>query len=173
VVRGYGGHYVNRTFVHMFPFRNYDEWTVSALHQIYYRDGEEGCREAGKLLDECLPHWLELDFEKYTKSILSNFVVRYRALRSSGNKAYDRHHIVLLYDYRNLHETLMWLNESYGVPLLPGTNDKVNSARPDESCSEEESLLGKFHDCFSGDLAGLHNTTVVQRTGRRKKKSGN
>lgn len=70
--------YDTRSFLHLFPFRNYDEWATSALHQISYRDGEEGCEKEDELLDECLPHQYELDFGKYTKSIMAEFIAQFK-----------------------------------------------------------------------------------------------
>ena len=61
-----------------------------------------------------------------------------------------------MYNYLHLHETLAWLNDAYGVPLLLGTDARLNSARPAESCEEEARLMKKFHDCFSDKLSGLH-----------------
>lgn len=51
-------------FMHMFPFRHYNEWVVSALNQISFRDGEKGCIATEKLLKKCQPHKYELDFGK-------------------------------------------------------------------------------------------------------------
>ena len=66
--------YTNRTFLHMFPFRQYNTWAKSALHQVSYREGEGGCNETNLLLDECIPHRYELDFDKYTKSNMAKFI---------------------------------------------------------------------------------------------------
>mmetsp|Transcript_29305 Transcript_29305/g.54093 ORF Transcript_29305/g.54093 Transcript_29305/m.54093 type:complete len:381 (+) Transcript_29305:168-1310(+) len=155
ITKNYTQFYPTRSFLHMFPFRNYDEWAISALHQISYRDGEDGCREMDGLLDQCLPHSYELNFGRYTKSILADFIELSKRLRPKigGN---NDHHILLLYNYQYLNKTLMVLNDAWGVPLLPGTETKVNSVRPDESCKDEERLMKKFHDCFSDKLVELH-----------------
>jgi len=78
ISRNFKDFYNTRSFLHLFPFRNYDEWATSALHQISYRDGEEGCEKEDELLDECLPHQYELDFGKYTKSIMAEFIAQFK-----------------------------------------------------------------------------------------------
>ena len=149
--------YNERTFLHMFPFRRYDAWSVSALHQVSYRDGESGCNETGILLDECKPHQYELDFDRYTKSNMAKFlrsllhVAGTAAMASSSSKhdvavvvgnddeENDYYHVnkedvmsrhqILLYDYSHLHETIHFLSSNdYGVSNLPGTEMKINTA---------------------------------------------
>ena len=71
LIQGYTMHYGSRTFLHMFPFRTYDEWARSALHQVSYRGGEEECRDTETLLDDCKPHRYYLDLDRYTKSTLA------------------------------------------------------------------------------------------------------
>jgi hypothetical protein len=66
--------YTTRTFLHMFPFRQYNAWSKSALHQVSYRDGEMGCNDTKLLVEECIPHRYELDFDKYTKSNMAKFI---------------------------------------------------------------------------------------------------
>mmetsp|Transcript_14937 Transcript_14937/g.32419 ORF Transcript_14937/g.32419 Transcript_14937/m.32419 type:complete len:378 (-) Transcript_14937:2394-3527(-) len=164
IIQNYTNFYDTRTFLHMFPFRNYDEWAVSALHQLAFRDardekGEEECQHMDTLLDQCLPHRrYELDFAKYTKSILANIIKSFKRVRSSKRKegVDDRHHM-LLYNYVHLDETLAWLSsDDFGVQRLPGTAQQINSVRPDDSCKGEKKMMKKYHDCFSDELAGLH-----------------
>ena len=61
-----------------------------------------------------------------------------------------------MHDYRRVDETLTWLHDEHGVPLLPGTDGRENSERPEGSCEGEEEMLEKFHKCFSEELRGLH-----------------
>ena len=133
------------------PFQNYDEWATSALHQISFRDGEEGCEKEDKLLDKCFPHQYELDFGKYTKSIMAKFL-----WQISGRSNVNAHHHILLHGFERLDDTLTWLDASFGVPLLPETGKKLNSDRPKESCKNEEIMMKKFHNCFSDELTGLY-----------------
>ncbi|KAL7540493.1 hypothetical protein ACHAXR_013441 [Thalassiosira sp. AJA248-18] len=148
--------YDTRTFLHLFPFRNYDEWVTSALHQISYRDGEEGCQKTEGLLSQCSPHRYELNFQRYTKFILAEFIKSFESLRTRRGERVKDHHHILIHNYLYLDQTLTWLNDNYGVPLLPGTERKINSARPAESCKDEESIIKKFHDCFTNELAELY-----------------
>ena len=152
----------------MFPFRNYDQWAISALHQVSYREGEVGCHEAELLLDECKPHRYKLDFDKYTKAILKTFVHSFSWVRNnSGDERVKDHHYMLLYDYLFLDKTLGWLaDDNYGVPKLPGTERKINSASTTlengharvqlDPCREEANMMEKYHRCFSDELAFLY-----------------
>ena len=150
--------YHNRTFLHLFPFRNYDEWVASAMNQISKRDGEEGCQYTLNLVKECQPHKYELNFERYTKFILSEFISSYRRVRKrNSDMDVNGHHHVLIYNYLHLDETLTWLHERFGVPLLAGTAKKMNTAPPDfEPCKDAKLIMRKFHDCFSESLARLY-----------------
>mmetsp|Transcript_12925 Transcript_12925/g.30553 ORF Transcript_12925/g.30553 Transcript_12925/m.30553 type:complete len:396 (-) Transcript_12925:29-1216(-) len=138
-----------RIFLHLFPFRNYDEWLVSALRQIYYREGEKGCRKEMKLLEDCQPHKYEMDYKKYVKAGLAKFVKSLkRKMKENDESEWRRHHHALLYNYVHLDRLMSWLNDNCDVPLLPGTQERLNSNRPNETCSEEEQLLSLFHNCF-------------------------
>lgn len=117
-----------------------------------------------RLLDECLPHRWELNFDHYAKPVLAALVRSVRRLGSTMGRAgvdvADHHHIVL-YDYAKLDGTMGMLSADddaggFGVPPLPGTNASLNSVRPEESCRDEEAMLKKFHDCFTDRLADLH-----------------
>ena len=180
LTRSYAGHYHNRTFLHMFPYRNYDSWARSALHQISYREGEDGCRKMDELLDECLPHRYELNFEMYTKSSLVEYARSYLRVANVTGLGMDivgDRHRALLYDHRYLHETLGWLYDdgrkedddddrgNGGVSRLAGTDRRINTANTTlesglprvqiEPCANEGTMLEKFHDCFSDDLGTL------------------
>jgi hypothetical protein len=142
------------SFLHLFPFRNYDEWAVSALRQIYFREGEEGCLKENELLDECQPHRYELNFERYPKSSIAYFLDSYRRVRRN-KVGFTDHHLMLMYDYRYLHEVLVTLNAKYDIPLLAGTDAMMNSERPKGTCEDDVKMLKKFHDCFSDGLESL------------------
>jgi hypothetical protein len=133
-------------FIHMFPFRNYDDWAKSALKQRY---DKQACTHAKQLLDECSPSSHEIDFRKYGKTQLSTFkeLVVQRMI--------DRHesHIFVLYHHRELNEVMEKLSNVYDVPWLPGSDGKGNVVRPEGTC--DDSLLQQFHDCFSSELMEL------------------
>lgn len=155
LVENYTRFHGDSAFLHLFPMRPYDEWVVSALRQVYFRDGEEGCRREDALLDRCLPHKYELDMSRYGKAALSYWMSSYKHLRKreGGSLGVEDHHWVLLYDYRYLHDTLANLNRMYDVPLLEGTDAKKNSERPGGTCKDDVAMLKKFHDCFTDQLA--------------------
>eukprot|EP01082_Thalassiosira_pseudonana_P009115 g8144.t1 g8144 contig27:286573-287614(+) len=136
LILNYTTMYDTSTFLHVFPFRQYDEWVASALKQIHFRDGDDGCNEAEELLDRCQPHKYELDFGKYGKSYLAYFIHSLRMVRKSRKNrgTVNAHHHILLYDYTTLDGTMQGLNRLYGVPLLKGTDEKENSVRPGGTC---------------------------------------
>eukprot|EP00584_Thalassiosira_punctigera_P009039 CAMPEP_0172529076 /NCGR_PEP_ID=MMETSP1067-20121228/3247_1 /TAXON_ID=265564 ORGANISM="Thalassiosira punctigera, Strain Tpunct2005C2" /NCGR_SAMPLE_ID=MMETSP1067 /ASSEMBLY_ACC=CAM_ASM_000444 /LENGTH=399 /DNA_ID=CAMNT_0013313065 /DNA_START=26 /DNA_END=1225 /DNA_ORIENTATION=+ len=138
------------TFVHMFPFRNYDDWAASALKQAYDRSGERGCKKTGELLERCEPSRMEIDFRKYGKTELSRFKegVMQRMREGRGED-----HMFLLYYHRELNQVLERLSDAYGVPLLPGADGKGKEKRRKGTCNAK--LLRKFHNCFSSELMNL------------------
>ena len=60
--------YDNTLFIHMFPFRMYDEWARSALKQQYDARGSKGCNTAKSLLEKCKHNRMEIDFRQYGKT---------------------------------------------------------------------------------------------------------
>lgn len=140
----------DRAFIHMFPFRNYDEWAKSALKQAYDRGRETGCQKAEMLLNRCKPSIMELDFRKYGKTDLSMF----KELVVQRMNEKNENHIFLLYYHRELNDVLSLLSEMYDIPLLPGSNGHGKDKRPEGTCDDE--LLDKFHSCFSSELMDLN-----------------
>jgi len=156
--------YDNVTFVHMFPFRNYDEWARSAMKQQYDRGREGGCDRAESMLERCKHNNMEIDFRKYGKTELSRFkdgAVRRMHYEDDGggnsseeeNEGGEERHVFLLYHHRELKEVLEKLSNVYGVPPLPGSNGKGKEKRPEGTCDGK--LLDMFHDCFSSKLMEL------------------
>ncbi|KAL7463781.1 hypothetical protein ACHAXS_004132 [Conticribra weissflogii] len=142
-------------FFHMFPFRNYDEWVFSALEQIRFRDGEEGCQDLKRLLKKCKPHKYEVDFMKYGKTRLFAFIQVVKDIRWSFKVEYSNHHI-FLYDYERTDETVKQLSEKLGIPHLKGLDKKVNSHGVEKEVCEKEHMLSEmFHGCFSSMLTKL------------------
>lgn len=137
------------TFIHMFPFRTYDEWAASALKQAFDRGGQTECNRAEKLVDQCKPSRMEIDFRKYGKTDLSNF----KELAVPRMNEKGESHIFILYYHRDLDKVLSMLSELYRIPLLPGSDGHGKDKRPVGTC--DESILNKFHDCFSSQLMEL------------------
>lgn len=132
------------TFIHMFPFRRFDEWAVSAMKQVFVGHSEAGCNAAAQRLEKC-DGWLELDFTKYSKMALSKML---GIMKRRGDQSPTHH--VFLYDYSQVHPTLEQLCHAYKVPALQYLNLQYKQIRQDGSCPNE--TLQKFHDCFDEQL---------------------
>ncbi len=142
--------YNHAMFIHMFPFRNYDEWARSALKQQYDRGRENGCKKTEALLEECKHSRMEIDFRKYGKTELSKFK---EGVVQRMNEREGEQHIFLLYHHRELNEVLSKLSDLYSIPLLPGSDGKGKETRPEGTCDDR--LLEMYHDCFSSQLMEL------------------
>ncbi|KAL9179085.1 hypothetical protein ACHAXT_000127 [Thalassiosira profunda] len=136
-------------FVHMFPFRQYDEWAASALKQAYDRGRETGCEKAEALMADCTPSRMEIDFRKYGKTELSKF--KEGVVKRMDEKG--ERHVFLLYHHRELDGVLGRLSEAYDIPTLPGSSGRGKEVRPEGTC--DGGVLERFHDCFSGRLMEL------------------
>ena len=137
------------TFIHMFPFRTYDEWARSALKQAFDRGGQRGCDSASKLIDECVPSRMEIDFRKYGKTDLSKF----KEVAVQRMNDYNESHIFILYHHRELEKVLQILSGVYNVPNLPGSDGHGKLKRPEGTC--DDGILDRYHDCFSHQLMEL------------------
>lgn len=137
------------TFIHMFPFRTYDEWAASAMKQAFDRGGLTECSRAERLVDQCIPSNMEIDFRKYGKTDLSNFKELVVPRMNKKNES----HIFILYFHRDLDKVLTMLSGGYKIPLLPGSDGHGKETRPEGTC--DQSILKKFHDCFSSELMEL------------------
>ncbi|KAL7537559.1 hypothetical protein ACHAWF_005807 [Thalassiosira exigua] len=135
------------TFIHLFPFRNFDDWAMSAMKQIYVGHEGAGCKEVAQRLERC-HGWLELDFAKYSKLPLANMlgIMERRESRSPV-------HNFLLYDFSQVDIVLMRLCQLYDVPMPPYLDMQYKNTRQDGSCPYE--ILSKFHYCFDGELTNL------------------
>ena len=144
-------------FIHMFPFRNYDDWTKSALKQQYDRGKEDACDRTRSLLEECKPNNMEIDFRQYGKTVLSKFkegVVQRMTMMNNNKDNMDKEkHIFLLYHHRQLNRVLETLSDVYRIPLLPGSDTKKIGKQKEGTCDAK--LLDMFHDCFSSELMEL------------------
>ena len=141
-------------FVHMFPFRNYDEWAASALKQTYVRNGESGCNKTKQMFDRCQQSRMEIDFRKYGKTELSQFksgVVE----RMQEEGVDEEDHVFVVYHHRELHDVLGVLSNIYGVPLLPGSDGRGKEKRREGTCRDVDGILDTFHGCFSDELMEL------------------
>ena len=144
------GRFANASFFHMYPFRNYDDWAISALKQIYDRGGAEQCEKEGASMDDaCTDRRPELSFSKYTKARMSIAVPR---VARRVDDMEESHHVVL-YPYAEIDALLALFHEAYAVPLLPESAEMHHAKRPEGTC--DGSILDKFHECFAHRLDEL------------------
>ncbi len=139
----------NTSFFHLYPFRNYDDWTISALKQEFDRGGAEQCKKAEASMDACHDARPELAFFKYTKARMSSALPQ---IVRRVNKMRESHHVVL-YPYAEIDELLSAFNKTYPVPMLSGSAKMYNAERPEGTC--DGSVLDKFHKCFTHKLDKL------------------
>ncbi|KAL3817092.1 hypothetical protein ACHAXA_009923 [Cyclostephanos tholiformis] len=137
------------SFFHLYPFRNYDAWAISALKQVFDRGGVENCEKVDASLDDCRDMRPELSFSKYPKMRMS--IALPQVMRRVDEMG-ETHHIVL-YPYDEIDALLSVFGEIYHVPLLPGSAESYHSERPEGTCND--SILDKFHMCFTHKLDKL------------------
>ena len=151
----------NVQYIHLFPFRNYNDWVKSAIKQQYDRSGEKGCLTAKNLWDggKCQHHHMEIDIRKYSRVDLDRFQdgivkrMNKNQLLLTGRKQgqeEEEQHTLLLYLHRDLQRTMRELSTRYQLPMLPGTGETLKGKRPNGTCNE--SLVELYHECFSDSL---------------------
>jgi len=141
----------NVMFIHMFPFRQYNEWAQSALKQQYDARGTNGCIKTKSLLEACNHNRMEIDFRKYSKTELSHFKSNVVERMNRLNEQ----HVFIVYHHRELNSVLERLSDVYDIPKLPGSDGKGKEKRPEGTCEESDKLLDMYHDCFSDELMKL------------------
>ena len=137
-------------FFHLYPFRNYDAWTRSALKEAFDKGEERGCNDLRKMMGTCTDNHGELAFFKYPKTKMSEVqpLVVHRM-----NEMKEIHHTIL-YPFREIDGVLSMLSKEYQIPLLPGSNGTDHTAqRNARTC--DQSILDKFHECFTSNLMTL------------------
>mmetsp|Transcript_19983 Transcript_19983/g.40041 ORF Transcript_19983/g.40041 Transcript_19983/m.40041 type:complete len:204 (+) Transcript_19983:607-1218(+) len=142
----------NVEYIHLFPFRNYNDWVRSAIKQQYDRGGEIRCRRVMELWDggKCQHDRNEIDIRKYSRVDLDRFqdgVVR--RMNQLGERGKEEH-TFLLYLHRDLQRVMELVSTTYQMPMFPGTGEKLKGTRPEGTCNE--SLVEQYHECFSDEL---------------------
>mmetsp|Transcript_1407 Transcript_1407/g.3120 ORF Transcript_1407/g.3120 Transcript_1407/m.3120 type:complete len:360 (-) Transcript_1407:49-1128(-) len=145
----------NVEFVHLFPFRNFDNWSRSALKQIFVGHSDAGCRTTYNRLDSC-SSFLELDYSKYSKPAISGMIrsqgnVKLNVSKRENATQIDPIHHFLLYNSSQLLPTLIQLSFLFKLPMLPYIEMKYKHRREEGTCADL--ILRKFHDCFDDKLA--------------------
>ena len=148
-------------FLHLIPFRNFDDWVDSAIGQIFHVDGQ--CERVDKLLDKCLGY-RELYMELYTKSVLTLLVGTTLRSNRVGNLSIDKHHI-LLYNYKETDSIVSRVSNFFGMDSLQRTNQRHKERSSNETCPY--SISKKFHDCHDDTLL---KTIVISNFDAEKKR---
>ena len=112
-------------YIHLFPFRNFYDWSASAMKQVFVGHSKAGCNELDKRLETCDGGWLELDMNKYSKHTLKQ-MLGLGFLKQQ--KSVDTHHFIL-YDYSQVQQTLSRLSKIYQVPMMPNLDMQYKSIR--------------------------------------------
>lgn len=153
-------------FVHMVPFRNYDEWVESAIKQIYFIDGEP-CGRVDKLLDQCLGY-RELYMELYPKIALSLLTGMTFDANSKGLLTKDTHHIVL-YNYKDVDTIVTEVSEFFGLNPLPRTNVRHKGNIDAGTCPS--GISDKFHQCHDDTLINTDAIRGLEAEHKRRRKN--
>lgn len=154
-------------YIHLFPFRNYNDWVKSATKQQYDRAGVKGCNSAQRHWEygKCNHYQMEIDIRKYGRVDLDRFqdgIVKRQisrrisgggggtASRPGGDDNEEEEHTFILYLHRDLQKVIEIISSIYNIPMLAGTSSKKKGKRPEGTCNE--SLVEMYHDCFSDEL---------------------
>ncbi|KAL7471318.1 hypothetical protein ACHAXS_011647 [Conticribra weissflogii] len=142
-------------FIHLFPFRNFDDWSRSALKQIFVGHSDAGCETTNDRLDSCAS-FLELDYSKYSKPAVAGMIrgqgnFNLNMLHHDNETHIGSIHHYFLYNSSQLLPTLVQMSNHFHLPMLPYIDMKYKQKREEGICSDL--ILQKFHDCFDEKLA--------------------
>ena len=161
-------------FIHMVPFRTYDEWVESAIKHIYTIDGH--CNRINILLDECLGY-RELYFELYPKSVLA--LLTGMTFNANGNKGIsrngnkgisskDKHHI-LLYNYQDVSTIVTTVSEFFDIDPMPRTEIRHKEKPGDDDGTCPAIISEKFHTCNDETLMKSDAIRNLKKEKERRK----
>jgi len=152
-------------FVHMVPFRNFDDWVESAIKHIAGIDGH--CDRVDIILDQCLGY-RELYMELYPKSVLSLLIGMAFDANGRGISRKDKHHI-MLYNYKDVDDVMTEVSNFFGMDPLPHTDRRYKEKKLDERTCPKE-ISEKFHKCHDDTLisADAIRGLEAERLRRRK-----
>ena len=120
------------TFVHTVAFRNYEEWSRSALNQIVKWGGLDKCNVVRDHLSKC-DDYRELSHHQYSKVQLERI----------HRQSLSRNDIVIVYDYKDT--TLFQSQVRAQLKLPPLSLKNHNTQHSDEMCHPE--VLEMFYKC--------------------------
>jgi len=133
-------------FIHLFPYRNFDDWAIKAMKKVHDDNPITGCKSAARSLKSCNNGWLELDVLKYTKKTMTYMMER---TSKEQNEQVKNH--FLLYDYSKVEETVAQVSSFYQIPMLEHIDKPVEVAIEEEGTCPDETLA-KFHECYDDQL---------------------
>jgi hypothetical protein len=155
-------------FVHLVPFRNFNQWAESALKQIYVIDGK--CDRINTMLEEGCLGYRELYMELYTKSVLAGLIGMSLNMDTSDNNAWrkNQHHIVL-YNYEDTNTIVTEMSNFLGIEPMQRTKQDLKGVRSEGTCPA--ATLQKFHECHDETLSGM-DAIVDLETELKRRKAG-
>jgi hypothetical protein len=153
-------------FVHLVPFRNFNEWAASALKQIYVVDGK--CDRIDELLEQCLGY-RELYMELYTKSVLAGLIgMSLDVNTSDDDNPWRKHeHHIVLYNYEDTSTIVSEMSTFFGIEPMPRTSADLKGKRSGGTCPEE--TLSAFHKCHDETLNNMDAIRDFDQELKRRK----
>ena len=123
----------NIAIVHTVAFRNYKEWSKSALNQIIKRGGLNRCQAVRDALSKNCQPLEELNHNQYSKVQLERILKHSLSLKD----------IVIMYDYKDTTKFQTQIRSQLGLKQLLLKNH--NEGRSSETCSPD--VLEMFYKC--------------------------
>ncbi|KAL3786057.1 hypothetical protein HJC23_003905 [Cyclotella cryptica] len=155
-------------FIHLVPFRNFNEWAASALKQIYVVD--EKCDRINEMLEQCLGY-RELYMELYTKSVLSGLIGMSLDVNTSSedNNPWrkNEHHIVL-YNYEDTDTIVTEMSNFFNMEPMPHTSTYLKGDRSEGTCPD--ATLERFHECHDDTLENMDAITDFEKELKRRRR---
>mmetsp|Transcript_3538 Transcript_3538/g.9039 ORF Transcript_3538/g.9039 Transcript_3538/m.9039 type:complete len:487 (+) Transcript_3538:123-1583(+) len=152
-------------FIHMVPFRNFDDWVESAIKQIFGID--KNCDRINILLDQCIGY-RELYMELYPKSVLSLLTGMIFNANGKGISGKDKHHI-LLYNYKDTDSTVSQVSEFFDIDPMPHTGSRLKGKGDEETCPDV--ISEKFHKCHDEALITADAIRNLKKERKRRTKN--
>jgi hypothetical protein len=153
----------NAHYIHLFPFRNYNDWVKSAIKQTYDRSKDSGCNSLmkhwlrprrGRENTGCIHSQMEIDIRKYGRVDLDRFqdgiVRRMNYINSHNNGDGEEDHTLILYLHRDMEKVVELISSVYNIPMLRGTDSTMKGRRPKGTCNA--TVEDQYHGCFSDML---------------------
>jgi hypothetical protein len=152
-------------FLHMVPFRKFDDWVDSAISHIFSIDGQ--CDRVDMMMDQCLGY-RELYMEFYTKSVLNLLIGMPLCSNQNDCSFKDKHHI-LLYNYKDTQSIVSRVSNFFGMDPLRGTKLRYKEKSSYETCPN--AIPKKFHDCHDETL--LRTTVITDFSAEKERRNAN